>query len=133
MFVRPKRPSHSIDMAPLIDVVFLLLVFFMLTSSFTMPSMPLKLPGASGVTSARADAITISVAADGGIEIDGEIVTLEGFVPALRGKIEGSPDRGVNFRGDRETDYGLFIDLFDRARQAGVTQLNLVHEPSAKP
>ena len=39
MFARPKRLTTSIDMAPLIDVVFLLLIFFMLTSSFPLPSL----------------------------------------------------------------------------------------------
>ncbi|MFZ9965065.1 MAG: ExbD/TolR family protein, partial [Terrimicrobiaceae bacterium] len=47
MFARPKRPTLSIDMAPLIDVVFLLLIFFMLTSSFVPPSVPLTLPQAA--------------------------------------------------------------------------------------
>lgn len=133
MFVRPKRPSHTIDMAPLIDVVFLLLIFFMLTSSFTSPSLPLKLPGASAEGSEPRETLTVSVAEDGSIAIDGEIVTLDAFEESLRARLAGSAEKSVNFRGDRAVDYGIFVDLMDRARRTGATQFNLVHEPRPGP
>jgi len=129
MFIRPKRPSHTIDMAPLIDVVFLLLIFFMLTSSFTAPSLPLKLPGASGAESERRETLTVSVNDQGEIAIAGDIVTLEDFEPTLRERLAATGDKTVNFRGDRDLDYGIFVDLMDRARRTGATQFNLVHEP----
>lgn len=129
MFVRPKRPSHTIDMAPLIDVVFLLLIFFMLTSSFTAPSLPLKLPGASGTESEPRETLTVSVNREGDIAIAGEVVTLETFESILRDRLAVSNDKTVNFRGDRDLDYGIFVDLMDRARRTGATQFNLVHDP----
>ena len=45
-FIRPKRISLGLDMAPLIDIVFLLLIFFMLSSSFLNPALKLDLPQA---------------------------------------------------------------------------------------
>lgn len=133
MFVRPKRPSHTIDMAPLIDVVFLLLIFFMLTSSFTSPSLPLNLPGASAEGSEPREALTVSVAEDGAIAIDGEVVSLDAFEETLQTRLAAFPDKSVNFRGDRTIDYGIFVDLMDRARRTGATQFNLVHEPRPAP
>ena len=133
MFRRPKRPTHTIDMAPLIDVVFLLLIFFMLTSSFAPPSLPLKLPSAAGENSTVRERLTVSVDAQGAIAIDGEGVSLEAFEGILRSKLAASGEKAVNFRGDRAVDYGIFVDLMDRARRTGASQFNLIHETRAEP
>jgi biopolymer transport protein ExbD len=130
MFVRPKRPTHTIDMAPLIDVVFLLLVFFMLTSSFQQPSLPLKLPGAQGTGAEPQETVTVSVTAEGRVAIDGAEVTREAFEETLRARLVAVPDKTVNFRGDRALDYGIFVELMDRARRTGATQFNIVHDPA---
>jgi biopolymer transport protein ExbD len=129
MFARPKRQSHAIDMAPLIDVVFLLLIFFMLTSSFTQPSLPLTLPKASGEQPERSDAIVVNVDATGAITIASESIPLEQFEPSLRAAVAASQSGAVNFRADRAVEYGFFVDLMDRAGRAGASKFNLVHDP----
>ncbi len=129
MFRRPKRPSHAIDMAPLIDVVFLLLIFFMLTSAFQEPSLPLQLPSASGSPDTPVEALIISVNAAGDITIGDQPVTRETFTDTLRETLDRRENRTVNFRGDRSVDYGVFVDLMDRARTAGASQFNLIHDP----
>lgn len=131
MFARPKRPTHTIDMAPLIDVVFLLLIFFMLTSSFTRPSLPLELPKAAAGETRPAEAVEVSLDVAGALMIDGEAVTAEAFDATLRQRLEKAGTQIVNFRGDRGVDYGRFVDLMARARQVGATQFNLVHDPAA--
>jgi len=129
MFRRPKRPSHAIDMAPLIDVVFLLLIFFMLTSAFREPSLPLQLPSASGSPDTPVEALIISVNADGDIAIGDQPVTLAAFTATLRAILDQRENHTINFRGDRTVDYGVFVDLMDRARTAGASQFNLIHDP----
>ncbi len=131
MFRRPKRPTHTIDMAPLIDVVFLLLIFFMLTSAFREPSLPLKLPSATGNPDTPAEALVVSIDATGAIAIGSESVSLDDFAATLRTSLDQRDNRTVNFRGDRTVDYGLFVDLMDRARTAGASQFNLIHDTRA--
>ena len=46
-FIRSKKISMTMDIAPLIDIIFMLLLFFMLTTSFSRPSIPLKMPDAA--------------------------------------------------------------------------------------
>ena len=75
MFSRPKRPTLSIDMAPLIDVVFLLLIFFMLTSSFVPPSVPLTLPQAASDESSDAAKVIVSLDGEGRISIAETLVS----------------------------------------------------------
>jgi biopolymer transport protein ExbD len=128
-FTRPKRVSARLDMAPLIDVVFLLLIFFMLTSSFLQPSIPLALPKAATKTDEPPPApVFVSVDTAGTVYLNQEPVNREGFAEALRVLLAGRDDRTVNFRGDRAMPYEIFVALMDEARQAGAVQFNIVHE-----
>ena len=128
MFTRPKRLTTSIDMAPLIDVVFLLLIFFMLTSSFTAPSLQIKLPTARGQSDTSPEVILVAVDAQGSITLHGAPIQLSQFESKLSTLSQGKSDSKIHFRGDREMNYGLFVELMDRARQIGIVQFNLVHE-----
>jgi biopolymer transport protein ExbD len=132
MFRRPRRPTHTIDMAPLIDVVFLLLVFFMLTSSFSPPSVPLKLPELRATEAVEPPVVVISLDAGGGITIGADEVDETQFVSRLRVALGEAATATVHFRGDREADYGRFLKLMARAKEAGATQFHLVHDPSAE-
>jgi biopolymer transport protein ExbD len=129
MFTRPKRLTTSIDMAPLIDVVFLLLIFFMLTSSFTAPSLQIKLPTATSRPDSTPEVILVSVDAKGSITLQGSPVSLSQFDQKLQAISQGQVDRKIHFRGDQRMNYGLFVELMDRARQIGIVQFNLVHDP----
>ena len=129
MFSRPKRPTLSIDMAPLIDVVFLLLIFFMLTSSFVPPSVPLALPQASSKESAEAAKVVVSLDGEGRISISETLVPDVDFENLLKIELEKNATTMVHFRGDKTVDYGIFLQLMSRARGAGAQQFQLLHEP----
>lgn len=127
-FVRPKRVSAGLDMAPLIDVVFLLLIFFMLTSSFLQPSIPLSLPRAAASDEPPPAPVFVSVDSAGAVYINQDAVPRENFSAALGALLAGREDRSVNFRGDRAMNYDIFVGLMDEARRAGAVQFNIVHE-----
>ena len=131
-FVRPKRVSAGLDMAPLIDVVFLLLIFFMLTSSFLQPSIPLSLPQAAAADEPPPAPVFVSVDSVGAVYINQDAVPRENFRAALGALLAGREDRSVNFRGDRAMNYEIFVGLMDDARQAGAVQFNIVHEAKDK-
>ncbi len=120
-------------MAPLIDVVFLLLVFFMLTSTFENPSLPLALPAADSNVSTPPEAVEIHLDREGILTLDGERVTLESFSEVLAEKLVANPNKPVAFHGDREADFGLFVDLMGRAKKAGASQFHVVHEQPSAP
>ncbi|MFM8715241.1 MAG: ExbD/TolR family protein [Spartobacteria bacterium] len=129
MFSRPKRPTLSIDMAPLIDVVFLLLIFFMLTSSFMPPSVPLTLPQASSKDSSDSAKVIVSLDGEGRISISETPVADGEFEDLLKIELQKNATSVVHFRGDKSVDYGIFLQLMSRARSAGAQQFQLVHEP----
>lgn len=131
-FVRPKRVSARLDMAPLIDVVFLLLIFFMLTSSFLQPSIPLALPQASSRNEPPPAPVFVSVDTAGVVYVNQQPVERAAFITTLQELLTGREDRTVNFRGDRSMPYEVFVGLMDEARQAGAGQFNIVHEAKSE-
>lgn len=133
MFTRPKRPTLSIDMAPLIDVVFLLLIFFMLTSNFVPPSVPLTLPKASSGAPSEASKVIVSLDQTGQISIAEKTIADAEFETALRAALEQNGTTAVHFRGDTSVDYGVFLKLISRARSAGANQFHLVHDSATNP
>jgi biopolymer transport protein ExbD len=127
-FIRPKRVSARLDMAPLIDVVFLLLIFFMLTSSFLQPSIPLALPQAAAADEPPPAPVFVSVDESGLVYVNQEPVARAEFIAKLGAVLAGRADQTVNFRGDRTMPYEVFVALMAEARQAGAVQFNIVHE-----
>ena len=127
-FIRPKRVSARLDMAPLIDVVFLLLIFFMLTSTFLQPSIPLALPQAAAADEPPPAPVFVSVDQSGVVYVNQEPVERDAFAAQLGAVLAGRDDKTVNFRGDRTMPYEVFVALMAEARQAGAVQFNIVHE-----
>lgn len=127
-FLRTKRPAMALDLAPLIDVVFLLLVFFMLTSSFLPPALAVDLPVVGNEESAPAEPVVLVIASDGGISLNGEAVTLEALAGRLALALQESESKALHVRGDRAASYGIFLEVMDVAKAAGASRLHLVHE-----
>jgi len=127
-FLRSKKPQLSLDMAPLIDIVFQLLIFFMLTSSFLNPALRLDLPKAVQTQVREREIHIISVDKEGQIFINNRSVKMEAFQSALSRELEKDPKKSIHIRGDQEMPYKYFVSIMDMARQAGATQINIVHE-----
>ena len=92
-FVRAKKSKLGLDMAPLIDIVFQLLIFFMLTSSFLNPSLRLDLPKAISADSREKEVVVVSVSAEGGLFINTNEVTFETFQEKLVQRLANLPKK----------------------------------------
>jgi len=127
-FLRPKRPSLSLDMAPLIDIVFQLLIFFMLSSSFLNPALKLSLPRATIHDSKIPEQIVVSIDQTGKVFVNRAQVQMADLKTQLERRISQDSKKSVHIRGDREMPYKYFVQVMDVARQAGAKQVNIVHE-----
>lgn len=127
-FIRPKRASLSLDMAPLIDVVFQLLIFFMLASSFLTPMLNLTLPTANAQDKPQTERLIVSVDKSGQIFVNAEPVSLDTLQEALARRLSREPTGAVHLRGDEDMPYKLFVQIMDTARQAGARQINILHQ-----
>ena len=127
-FIRSKRVGLSLDMAPLIDVVFQLLIFFMLASSFLTPMLNLTLPKASTRDESQTAWLIVSVDNTGQIFVNTEPISLEALREELARRLSADPTRAVHLRGDEGMPYKLFVQIMDAARQAGARHINILHQ-----
>lgn len=127
-FLRRKRYSLSLDMAPLIDIVFLLLIFFMLSSSFLKPAIRLDLPKASMKNDLKREHVLVSMDTEQNIFINQSQTSLDHFEEDLGQVLAESEMRSVHLQSDKNVPYGFFVQVMDRAKLSGATQINLVHE-----
>ena len=91
---RNKKKTLDLNLTPLIDVIFMLLLFFILTSNFVKPSMLLSLPEASSKARLKKTDIVVSVDKNSNVFINREQVPLEKLAEFLTGKIEALPEIG---------------------------------------
>jgi biopolymer transport protein ExbD len=129
----PRRRRALISMTPLIDVVFILLIFFMLASSFlNWRIIGLDLPGPGGTPPAASQPLVVEVQADG-IVLAGERLDLEGLVERVAPRIAEDPERAVLVRPAAGVPLQDAIRVLDRLGVAGVTAMRLVGERKAVP
>lgn len=142
---RRKKRQIYIDIAPLVDVVFLLLLFFMLTFNMAMEqAIMIRLPK-SETTDGQADnrQITITIAGkrgghshadNGGAVSDGIVfiqkkeIGVEEVADEIRQMPEWSPDVPVNIRADKNVSVGLLVKVIDKVKLSGSHNFNVVTE-----
>jgi biopolymer transport protein ExbD len=127
-FLRRKPQSSGIDMTPLIDIVFQLLLFFILTSAMLQPSLPLDLPGSPQKNEGTEADMVISIDAEGRIFLNDTPASLETVEPAIAALVREKPAAAVILRGDKLVQYGSFFEVLDMIRNAGIKTLSLAYE-----
>ena len=129
------RTKPEVQMSPLIDVVFLLLIFYAVTTQFVSDErLKLKLPEAK---TAESEGVgqeetppEVKIAADGTIWINDEIVPEDELEAQMKALVERAPDGSVILKGDRDADYGIVVKVLDAARAAGA---NMIQMSADKP
>jgi len=132
MHLAPIRGGRKpeVQMAPLIDVIFLLLLFYAVTTQFVADErLKLKLPEAKTAEDAGINRDErpplVTIATDGSIWIDDKIVPeseLEGRIKQL---VERAPEEGIILKGDEGADYGIVVHVLDLARSAGAKGIQM--------
>lgn len=126
--VRAKKQKLSMDLAPLIDVVFQLLVFFMLTSTFANPAIKMVLPKAISADQTEQQLIIVSIDEKMEVYIDDEPVTLDLFQSRLSETLAEKDKKSIHIRGHKDMPYERFVRIMDLSRLAGATQVNILHK-----
>jgi biopolymer transport protein ExbD len=122
------------DMTPMVDVAFLLLIFFMSTTQFKPPEMvAVRLPASSSeIHIPETNTILLTVTQEGRITISSELGTdaqevaqgnLVGAIVAWRSR---NPDAVVVVKGDRDADFGTIAELMDALGEAKTLRFNLM-------
>ena len=125
-----RRTSAVPNLTPLIDIVFLLLVFFMLTAHFIEEeTLEIELPVATSSSEALEEGyVEVMITPDGMLLVEGKPARPETLVQALRGALHAPDKRFVRLRGDTEARFGLGVKVIDAAREAGAESLDILTE-----
>jgi biopolymer transport protein ExbD len=133
-FRRPTQSQASIDIAPLVDVVFLLVIFFAVSTTFLETSgLKLELPSSNATAERLPSELTVLLAADGTLSFDGEIVELVQLGGLLRPALDESERKLVVLRADREARHGAVVAVMDAIRDAGADSMTVDTRPTASP
>jgi len=129
-FPRRRRADNGINLTPLIDVVFLLLIFFMVTTTFTKQSkLIIKLPEASGeVAQNSPQLLDLAVSAEGSYSLNGKNLInreISTIMAALKQASEGDINVPIRITADANASHQSVITAMDAAGRVGFEQLNI--------
>jgi biopolymer transport protein ExbD len=126
----PTRKKARIEMLPLIDIVFLLLVFFIyaMLSMAVHRGLPVLLPLSSTAKIDKNLILSITVEEDGTIYLDKERVSLENLRGLLKQRVRSMKETGVLIFADRSLSYQRLFQVLDQIRMAGVSRISLQAE-----
>ncbi|GAA6146326.1 biopolymer transporter ExbD [Thalassolituus maritimus] len=122
----PESQEGDIDITPMLDIVFIMLIFFIVTTSFVKESgVTVSRPTASTAESKQGSNILIAIRANGEIWIDKRSVDLR----AVRANTERlkaeSPEGAVVIQADEFAPTGTLVKVMDQVRLAGVTDISV--------
>jgi biopolymer transport protein ExbD len=130
-----RGPGHVLDITPLVDVVFLLLIFFLLTATFVRnPNIPIRLPQASShqVTPQKRD-ILVGITTEGLVRYESKTVTMAQLRVEMRKIHTTAPETMVLIQADREARHGRVVEVMDLAKQIGFERIGIAIETAAPP
>jgi biopolymer transport protein ExbD len=123
----------TLNLTPMIDIVFLLIIFFMVGTKFTEleRKIGVRVPEVAdhGALTAAPDRRVVNVHRDGRITLDREEVTLEQLTDQLASARSQYEDLGVIIRGDRDSNYQFAVSVFNACYRAGVRDLGMAVRP----
>jgi len=126
---RPN-PRVRIEIIPMIDVIFFLLVFFMVTSlaMTRINSVKVLLPKMSGKAENMKQNVILTVRKDGTLLVNKTQVTLDNLGAQLTAQMQADPQAVVIVNADEAAGYGLVVAAMDKAKMVGVRKFALVAE-----
>ncbi len=127
---RGKRKGPEIGIAPLVDLVFLLLIFFLLSSTLEKErALPVKRPQASTAAALARPPLAVTVTAAGTVHMEGRRVGLAELEQNLREALASARDRRILVVTDEAARAGLVVRVMDTCRKAGGEVLLAARRP----
>lgn len=129
-----RRHRHSdhgseeteLNLTPMLDIVFIMLIFFVVTTSFVKES-GIEVNRPTAQTAERRDQgnILIAISPNGEIWIDKRAVDIRAVRAVVERLVAENPEGGVIIQGDREAQIGLLVKVMDQVRKAGIVNVSI--------
>lgn len=127
-----KDGGPVVEITPLVDVVFLLLIFFLLTATFVRnPNIPIRLPQASvhQTTPVKRD-VMVGITAEGELRFEGKNIAAGQLRVQMRRLFADAPESMVLIQADRRSRHGKVVQVMDMAKQIGFERIGIAIESS---
>jgi len=127
-FPYQEKSTFKLDLIPMINVVFLLLIFFMLTSTTSLQVKKVELPTAKTAEKNSKQFLTVTIDKNGSLELDGKALTIEALPVHLEKKVAEKKNAVISIHADRAIEFKLFGKIIELAKQAGAEDFMLATE-----
>ncbi|HHT9118546.1 MAG TPA: ExbD/TolR family protein [Candidatus Hypogeohydataceae bacterium YC38] len=125
MNFRTKRAiKQGINITSLVDMLFLLLIFFVITSTFVeQPNIKLELPSTKHVEASKFEDIILNISKEGRLYLQNQPIGVAELEAVLRSRVAERGDTALVLRADKEVPYGVVIGVMDVARSVGLKRI----------
>ena len=133
-FVGRTRLRHGINLVPLINIVFLLLIFFMLSSTLVTPdTFDIELPESNQGERHESVPIVITISDDGAIAVNNVPILYKDLTEALKLEVNSSSNRKVMIRADASASTADVVSVLRHAKQADIEKIGIATQPGPSP
>jgi biopolymer transport protein ExbD len=127
--ISQQEEESEINITPMLDVVFIMLIFFIVTASFVKEAgVDVKRPGAMTAETKGMASIFIAITEEGDIWIDRRMVDVRTVQANIERLLAENPKGSVIIQADRESKNGLLVQVMDAAKLAGVQDISIAAE-----
>ena len=136
-FYTRKKRSPQLIIVSLIDILAILLIFFIVSTTFRkeQPRLQINLPesqSAEVVAAEKSEPLVLRIKSADAITLGAEPVAIEGLASALRTARKTFPDRPIAMQADREAPFGVVVKVLDALKQAGVKNIPAFTQPEPR-
>ena len=133
-FYTRKRRNLFVNVVSLIDILAILLIFFIVSTTFRkkQPQVQINLPESKAAESAPApttEPVVLRVKNGDQISLDEKPVSLDKLAAAIQASREAHPKRGIALQADREAPFGVVVKVLDALKQAGIQDVPAFTQP----
>ena len=133
-FYTRKRRNLFVNVVSLIDILAILLIFFIVTTTFRkkQPQLQINLPESKAAETAPAattEPVVLRVKNGEEISLDDKPIALDTLTAAIQSAREADPKRGIAMQADREAPFGLVVKVLDALKQAGIQDVPAFTQP----
>jgi len=136
-FYTKRRKMPSITVVSLIDILAILLIFFIVTTTFKdrLPQLQINLPESKSATTTASQpkkAVILQIKGSDQITLDGKPVTPAGIPVAIKSLQKANPGCSITMQADKEAPFGTVVSVLDALQEAGIKNVPAVAKPIAK-
>jgi len=125
-FEHSPAEDSEINLTPMLDVIFIMLIFFIVTTSFVKESgIEVSRPSATTATEQKRASIFIAINSKGQIFLQKRQINIEAVRPNIEKLHAESPEGSVVIQADKNSETGLLIEVMDQIRSAGVKNISV--------